>query len=97
MKCEGKGEWIPVSGAETVEMIASLMGGFGVIFGVYTYYKDSRRKTQKATMDAYKELQQNVLVHINQWKPSEIAETAKNKSLQEYKTLSEYLAEIEHF
>ena len=56
-----------MSVAETIEMITSLAGGFGVIFGVYTYYKGSKRKTQKATIDVYKELQQNVLVQFNQW------------------------------
>lgn len=77
--------------------IASLITAVIAVFGVYTYFKDSRRKAQQATLEAYTVLQNSTLSKINLWSPSEIREAAEDKQSDGYKELESYLAEIEHF
>jgi hypothetical protein len=67
------------------------------VFGVYTYYRDSRRKAKQDTLEAYCELQKETLSKINKWLPSEIKKATENKISEDYKELSGYLAEIERF
>ncbi len=79
------------------EGITLLFTATGVVIGVFTYYRDSRRKAKQDTLEAYKDLQHSVLSKINQWKPSEIREVTEDKQSDAYKELEAYLAEIEYF
>ena len=80
-----------------VEQITLLITAASVIFGAYTYYRDSKRKTKQDTLEAYTDLQRSTLSKINLWMPSEIKEATEDKKSDGYKELSYYLAEIERF
>lgn len=82
---------------EIIELIFGAITAGGVLFGVITYFRDSRRKTKHDTLDAYSALQENTLSKINQYPPSEIREATEDKQSALYKELSGYLAEIERF
>ena len=80
-----------------VEQITLLITAASVVFGAYTYYRDSKRKTKQDTLEAYTDLQRSTLSKINLWMPSEIKEATEDKKSDGYKELSAYLAEIERF
>jgi hypothetical protein len=80
-----------------VEQITLLITAASVVFGAYTYYRDSKRKTKQDTLEAYTDLQRSTLSKINLWMPSEIKEATEDKKSDGYKELSSYLAEIERF
>ena len=80
-----------------VEQITLLITAARVVFGAYTYYRDSKRKTKQDTLEAYTDLQRSTLSKINLWMPSEIKEATEDKKSDGYKELSSYLAEIERF
>lgn len=64
---------------------------------LYTFWWTARRDRKQATLDAFNRLQKQALDHLNYYKPSEIAEIAKNPRSEEYKKISAYVARIEHF
>ena len=55
------------------------------------------RDQRQATLDAYNQLQEQALDHLNHYRPSQISEIAKDPRSKEYKTVSSYIARIEHF
>lgn len=75
-------------------MIAVLTGAFGV----YTYFRDSRRKLFTETMAEYKKLQEEVFDKLNDWTGAEqVAEAADSPGTYGHTELNNALARIEHF
>ena len=77
-----------------VAIVLSVISGG---FSLYTFLWTARRDQKQATLDAYNRLQEQALDHLNYYRPSEIAEIAKNPRSPEYKKISAYIARIEHF
>ena len=74
--------------------------GFSVIaaaFSLITYRKSIIHDRQQATLDAYNQLQEQALDHLNYYVPTQITEIAKDPRSEEYKKISAYIARIEHF
>lgn len=74
--------------------------GFSVIaavFSLITYRKSIIHDRQQATLDAYNQLQEQALDHLNYYVPTQVAEIAKDPCSEKYKQISAYIARIEHF
>ena len=80
-----------------IEVVSLSVTAVSVLFGIYTYYQDYSRKKKIDTLEAYQLLQKTVLDPINKWLPSKIRSATEDKTSDDYKTLSGYLAEIERF
>ena len=83
---------------ETILSIIAIV--LSVISGGFTFYTfvwTAQRDRKQATLDAYNLLQEQALDHLNHYRPQAIAEIAKNPRADEYKTISAYIARIEHF
>lgn len=66
-------------------------------WGLYTFIWTGNRDRKQATLEAYNQLQEQVLDHLNHYMPREIEEIAQHPRSVEYRKLSAYLARIEHF
>ena len=86
---------------ETANLLISLMTTIftiiPIIFAVYTYHKDTKRKAQQDTIEAYVRLQRDVLSQISRLKPSEVRKFSHDRISDNYKQFTEYLMEIECF
>ena len=74
--------------------------GFSVIAAAFTqitYRKCIIHDRQQSTLDAYNQLQEQALDHLNYYVPTRVAEIAKDPRSEEYKKISAYIARIEHF
>lgn len=74
--------------------------GFSLVaaaFSWITYRKSIVHDRQQATLDAYNQLQEQALDHLNYYVPTQVAEIAKDPCSDEYKKVSAYIARIEHF
>jgi hypothetical protein len=67
------------------------------VFSLITYRKSIVHDRQQATLDAYNQLQEQALDHLNYYVPTQVAEIAKDPRSDEYKKISAYIARIEHF
>ena len=74
-------------------IISVISGGFSL----YTFIWTAKRDRKQATLDAYNQLQQQVFDELNLYRPSEIAEIAKNPRSPDFKVIGSYVARIEHF
>lgn len=74
-------------------VISVISGGFAL----YTFIWTARRDRKQATLDAYNQLQEQALDHLNFYMPAAIKEIAKDRKSEEYKRISAYVARIEHF
>ena len=68
-----------------------------IIFGVFTYHKDVKRKAQQDTIEAYQQLQKDVLSNISKMKPKDVRCFAEKRTSEEYKQFTEYLMALECF
>lgn len=68
-----------------------------IVFSVFTYYKSVIHDRKQATIDAFNRLQEQALDKLNLYEPAKIREIAKAPRSGEYKTVSAYIARIEHF
>ena len=83
---------------ETVlSIIAVVVSTLSFAFSFYSFFWTARRDRKQATLEAYNDLQGQVLDKLNLYKPSEIAEIAKNNRSPQYKDISGYIARVEHF
>ena len=74
--------------------------GFSVVaaaFSLITYRKSIIHDRQQATLDAYNQLQEQALDHLNYYMPEAIKEITKNPRSEDFKKISAYIARIEHF
>ena len=81
----------------TVDLITITFSVIAAIFSLITYRNSIVHDRQKATLDAYNQLQEQALDHLNYYRLDEIADIAENSRSQEYKEISSYIARIEHF
>ena len=79
---------------EIVSLILSIAAG---AFSVFTFWFAVRHDRKKDTIDAYNQLQEQVLDKLSLYMPKEIEEISKQPRSEEYKTVGHYLARIEHF
>ena len=83
---------------ETVlSIIAIILSVISGGFAFYTFVWTAQRDRKQSTLDAYNQLQEQALDHLNYYRPAEIVDIAKNPRSQEYKEVSGYIARIEHF
>ena len=83
---------------ETILSIIAIV--LSVISGGFTFYTfiwTASRDRKQATLDAYNQLQEQALDHLNYYRPAEIADIAEDPRSQAYKEVSGYIARIEHF
>ena len=67
------------------------------IFTFYTFRWTAARDRRQATLEAYNRLQAEVFDRLNTYPPAAIREMCQHTRSEEYKTVSGYLARIEHF
>ena len=77
-----------------ISLAFSLLAGG---FSLFTYISGVRHDRKEATLNAFNTLQNEVFDKLNLLQPAEIAEIAKHNRSEEYKTVSGYIARIEHF
>lgn len=85
------GEFTPV------DLISIGFSVIAAVFSLITYRKSIVHDRQQATLDAYNQLQEQALDHLNYYVPTQVAEIAKDPRSDEYKKISAYIARIEHF
>jgi hypothetical protein len=66
-------------------------------FTLVTYIRTVRHDRKQATLEAFNRLQAEVFDPLNKIQPKEIAELAQHPRSEDYKTVSGYLARLEHF
>ena len=81
----------------TLSLIAIILSVVSGGFSFYTFIWTTHRDRKQATLDAYNQLQEQALDHLNYYRPADIVEIAKNPRSEEYKKISTYIARIEHF
>ena len=81
----------------TIDLITISFSVIAAAFSWITYQKSIVHDRQQATLDAYNQLQEQALDHLNYYMPAAIKEIAKDRRSEEYKKLSAYVARIEHF
>lgn len=83
---------------ETIlSIIAIVLSVISGGFAFYTFIWTASRDRKQATLDAYNQLQEQALDHLNYYRPAEIADIAEDPRSQAYKKVSGYIARIEHF
>ena len=83
---------------ETIlSIIAIVLSVISGGFSLYSFVWTARRDRKQATLDAYNQLQEQALDHLNYYRPAEIADIAEDPRSQAYKEVSGYIARIEHF
>ena len=83
---------------ETIlSIIAIVLSVISGGFSLYSFVWTARRDRKQATLDAYNQLQEQAFDKLNAYTPAAIREIAKDSKSEEYKTVSGYIARIEHF
>ena len=83
---------------ETIlSIIAIVLSVISGGFSLYSFVWTARRDRKQATLDAYNQLQEQAFDKLNTYAPAAIREVAKDSKSEEYKTVSGYIARIEHF
>ena len=81
----------------TVDLITIVFSVIAAIFSLITYRNSIIHDRRQSTLDAYTQLQEQALDHLNYYRPAEIADIAEDPRSQAYKKVSGYIARIEHF
>ena len=83
---------------ETIlSVIAIVLSVISGGFTLYTFLWTAHRDRKQATLEAYNRLQTEVFDNLNTYRPEDICKICTNNKSAEYKTISGYLARIEHF
>lgn len=83
---------------ETIlSIIAIILSVVSGVFSFYTFWWTSRRDRRQATLEAYNRLQSEVFDNLNLYAPADIRDSCIDTKSVEYKTISGYVARIEHF
>ena len=80
-----------------LSIIAIVLSVVSGIFSFYTFYWTAKRDRKQATLEAFNRLQSEVFDDLNKYPPAEIRDICTDTKSVEYKTISGYLARIEHF
>ena len=79
------------------EVVTAVFTIIPIFFAVFTYRRDVERKAQQDTIEAYTQLQKEVLSNISRLKPSEVRSFSEKRTSAEYKQFTEYLMAVECF
>ena len=86
---------------ESISLIIALISAFvataSMIFTVISYKKTVIHDRKQATLEVYNRLQAEVFDNLNTYSPAEIRDICMDTKSSEYKTISGYVARIEHF
>lgn len=87
--------------SETLSLVitvgSALLALASAAFSCFTYFKNIRHDRRRDTLEAYNRLQNEVFDKLNQMKPAHIRDIANSTMSPEYKTVSGYIARLEHF
>lgn len=78
-------------------IFALIISVVSAVFSLVAYLQGVSHDRRQATLDAYNLLQEQALDRLNDYAPAAMREIAKNSRSAEFKTVSKYLARIEHF
>ena len=86
---------------DTVSLVIAIVSAVLAIasagFSCFTYFRNVIHDRRRDTLDAYNTLQNEAFDKLNLMKPANIREIAENPRSDSYKTVSGYIARIEHF
>ena len=86
---------------DTVSLVIAIVSAVLAIasagFSCFTYFRNVVHDRRRDTLDAYNTLQNEAFDKLNLMKPANIREIAENPRSDSYKTVSGYIARIEHF
>ena len=80
-----------------IALVSVVVAVASVIFSVITYNRTVKHDRKQATLEAYNRLQAEVFDNFNKYTPAQIRSICDEPTSPEYKTISGYLARIEHF
>lgn len=80
-----------------VALVSGIVAAASVVFSVITYNRTVKHDRKQATLEAYNRLQSEVFDNLNTYTPAQIRNICDEPTSAEYKTISGYLARIEHF
>ena len=80
-----------------IALVSVVVAVVSVAFSVVTYNRTVTHDRKQATLEAYNRLQTEVFDNLNTYTPAQIRSICDDAISPEYKTLSNYLARIEHF
>ena len=80
-----------------VAAFSGVVAVVSVVFSIITYRKAVVHDRKQATLEAFSRLQNEVFDHLNMMSPANIREICEDPKCETYKTLSSYVARIEHF
>ena len=78
-------------------IISGVVAVVSVVFSIITYKKAVVHDRKQATLEAFNRLQTEAFDHLNLMSPANIREICEDPKCEAYKTLSSYVARIEHF
>ena len=79
-----------------IALCSAVISGVSIFVSIFTYSKAVEHDRKQDTLEAFNRLQNEVLDKIT-FNKKDVAEVASDVGSDEYKTLSKYLARIEHF
>lgn len=86
---------------DTVSLVIAIVSAVLAIasagFSCFTYIRNVIHDHRRDTLDAYNTLQNEPFDELNKIQPSNIREIADDPQSKAYKTISGYIARIEHF
>ena len=83
---------------ETIlSVIALIVSAISAFFALFSFFWTNNRDRKQATLEAYNRLQHEVFDELNKLTPEEIRNICNDVKSRDYKTISGYVARIEHF
>ena len=80
-----------------IAIVSAVLAIVSAGFSCFTYFRNVVHDRRRDTLDAYNTLQNEAFDKLNLMKPANIREIAENPRSDTYKTVSGYIARIEHF
>ena len=80
-----------------IAIVSAVLAIVSAGFSCFTYFRNVVHDRRRDTLDAYNTLQNEAFDKLNRIKPTNIREIAENPRSDSYKTVSGYIARIEHF
>ena len=80
-----------------IAIVSAVLALVSAGFSCFTYFRNVVHDRRRDTLDAYNTLQNEAFDKLNLMKPANIREITENPRSDSYKTVSGYVARIEHF
>ena len=77
-----------------MDILALVISGMALVLSLWQFLRDSSRQKKEATLNAYKELQNDVLTHLSKY---DLPMPQFDYNGDDWKTMTTYLAKLEHF